>query len=56
MNTIRFPLIALLLAAISLVGAEPSAQKPNIIFFLVDDLGQRDLGCYGSYVLRDAQP
>lgn len=48
MNTIRFPLIALLLAAISLVGAEPSAQKPNIIFFLVDDLGQRDLGCYGS--------
>lgn len=26
-----------------------SAEKPlNVVFFLVDDLGQRDLGCYGS--------
>ena len=25
-----------------------AAQKLNVIFFLVDDLGQRDLGCYGS--------
>lgn len=22
--------------------------KPNVVFFLADDLGQRDLGCYGS--------
>jgi arylsulfatase A-like enzyme len=24
------------------------ARKPNVVFFLVDDLGWKDLGCYGS--------
>ena len=28
-------------------GAEKK-RKPNVVFFLVDDLGQRDVGCYGS--------
>jgi arylsulfatase A-like enzyme len=23
-------------------------ERPNVVFFLADDLGQRDLGCYGS--------
>ena len=31
-----------------LAAEKPPAAKPNIVFFLADDLGQRDLGCYGS--------
>lgn len=34
----------LLLAVMTAAGARP----PNVLFFLADDLGQRDLGCYGS--------
>jgi arylsulfatase A-like enzyme len=25
-----------------------AADRPNVVFILIDDLGQRDLGCYGS--------
>jgi arylsulfatase A-like enzyme len=31
-----------------LCSVHAEAAPPNIVFFLVDDLGQRDLGCYGS--------
>ncbi len=36
-------------ALFSFVKCEPKvAVKPNVVFFLVDDMGWTDLGCYGS--------
>ncbi len=35
-------------ACISPSGFSASSRRPNIVFFLADDLGQRDLGSYGS--------
>ncbi len=35
-------------ALTAIFPARAAATKPNVIFFLADDLGQRDLACYGS--------
>ncbi len=40
--------LALLFCGTTLSAANAAAPKTNVVFFLVDDLGQRDLGCYGS--------
>lgn len=37
-----------IIASMLLSTGTQAAEQPNVIFFLVDDLGQRDLGCYGS--------
>ncbi|MCX6908277.1 MAG: sulfatase-like hydrolase/transferase, partial [Verrucomicrobia bacterium] len=34
--------------ALSALASNGSTAKPNIVFFLIDDLGWRDLGCCGS--------
>ncbi len=36
------------LLLLCLLGTAQAAQKPNIVFFLVDDLGLGDVGCFGS--------
>lgn len=39
-------------AAVSLVASAFSAEKPNIVFILADDLGYAELGCYGQKKIR----
>lgn len=29
-----------------------SAERPNVVFFFIDDLGYRDLGCYGNEIFQ----
>jgi arylsulfatase A-like enzyme len=50
--------VALLLAAAHPAAAQPKEKgprdrpKPNVVLIVADDLGQRDLGCYGSTFYR----
>jgi arylsulfatase A-like enzyme len=33
-------------------AAQPSKKKPNIIFIMADDLGYKELGCYGQQKIK----
>jgi len=50
--TRRLAFAALLVAALLLGYVQPvraaDARPPNVVFFLIDDLGWTDLGCFGS--------
>jgi arylsulfatase A-like enzyme len=40
--------IALFLACFAVSALSPAAEKPNIIYILLDDAGYGDIGCYGQ--------
>src|SRR5579871_6026944 len=45
----RVRIVCLTLCALVLANSSAlAADKPNVVLILIDDLGQRDLGCYGS--------
>lgn len=50
MNHVSLIIFAVTILQVSLPAEEKSAHdpRPNIVFFLVDDLGISDLACYGS--------
>ncbi len=44
--------LLLVLAALGFASRLTAADHPNVVLILIDDLGQRDLGCYGSTYYR----
>ncbi|PHS18371.1 MAG: sulfatase [Blastopirellula sp.] len=44
----RLRIYLLAFVAVFAASTTQAAQKPNFVFFLVDDLGWGDLGCYGA--------
>lgn len=40
--------LACAVLAIFSLGAAPAAERPNVVFVLVDNLGYGDIGCFGS--------
>jgi REP element-mobilizing transposase RayT len=47
-------LVLFILTALSQTAHAADAQKPNIVFILVDNLGYGEIGCYGGGILRGA--
>jgi arylsulfatase A-like enzyme len=47
----RMYLLAVTMGVVALASGM-AAEKPNIIFIIVDDMGYHDLGCYGSKTIQ----
>jgi hypothetical protein len=50
MKTLATALAAMLLATFATLHA--ADRKPNVVIFLVDDMGWGDLGCYGNKIIQ----
>lgn len=50
MKTLTTVLVALLLGLSATL--EAAERKPNVVIFLVDDMGWGDLGCYGNKIIQ----
>jgi len=49
----RLPTFLLLVTGLfGLAALCDASEKPNVILFLADDLGYRDLGCYGHPIIQ----
>jgi arylsulfatase A-like enzyme len=44
----RLPLLVLILLLTLIVPTQAAERPPNVVVFLIDDMGWTDLGCYGS--------
>ncbi|MEM7603674.1 MAG: sulfatase, partial [Verrucomicrobiota bacterium] len=48
----NYRIFAVFVAVLGLFSMTPAEDRPNFIFFITDDIGWNDLGCYGNEVVK----